>query len=72
MEDIERLLGPRPFKSEELRNIDKFRFGRDGVQGSPPSEEVLDSGESSPSPQDGGEGSDADNKSSQPSKIIAT
>lgn len=27
LEDVEGLLGPRPFKSEELRNIDRYRKG---------------------------------------------
>ena len=26
-DDLEEILGPRPFKSAELRNIDKFREG---------------------------------------------
>lgn len=72
LEDIERLLGPRPYKSDELRNIDKYRFGREGIQDAPPNEETLDSGEGTPPSQDGGEESDVDRTSSQPSKIVAT
>ena len=29
-EDLTRILGPRPFSSDELRNIDKFKRGFDG------------------------------------------
>jgi len=29
LEDIERVLGPRPYKTEELRNVDRFRSGFD-------------------------------------------
>eukprot|EP00210_Caulerpa_lentillifera_P008488 g8097.t1 len=29
LEDIERVLGPRPYKSKELRNVDRFRSGFD-------------------------------------------
>ena len=29
-EDLTRILGPRPFSSPELRNIDKFKRGFDG------------------------------------------
>ncbi len=34
-EDLEALLGPRPYRSNELRNIDKFRegFNKDGPGG---------------------------------------
>lgn len=34
-EDLETLLGPRPYRSNELRNIDKFRegFNKDGPGG---------------------------------------
>jgi AFG3 family protein len=33
-DDLEAILGPRPFKSAELRNIDRFRegFQRDGAK----------------------------------------
>jgi len=29
LEDIEELLGPRPYKTRELRNVDRFRHGFD-------------------------------------------
>lgn len=29
-DELERLLGKRPFRSQELRNIDKFRKGFEG------------------------------------------
>lgn len=32
LDDIEALLGPRPYKNEEVRNIDKFRFGLGGTK----------------------------------------
>ena len=32
LEDVEDLLGPRPFQSEELRNIDRYRKGFQAAQ----------------------------------------
>mgnify|MGYP006284049371 CR=1 FL=1 len=34
-DDVERLLGARPFASDQVRNIDRFRYGGEGK---PPSQ----------------------------------
>jgi len=46
-EDLTRILGPRPFSSPELRNIDKFKRGFDGEGGDEEEEEEEEDEEGS-------------------------
>ncbi|CAD7700333.1 unnamed protein product [Ostreobium quekettii] len=57
LEDVEGLLGPRPFKSEELRNIDRYRKGlqaaaptTEGAAGPHSSQRALDNSKPSSGP----------------------
>ena len=47
-EDLEAILGPRPFRSTELRNIDKFR---DGFK----KQDLVDSPQAAPTPSNSGQ-----------------
>jgi len=56
LDDVERLLGKRPFSSQEMRNIDRYRHGPSGKP--PPPSPPLD--EKQQAENGGGPGKDGD------------
>ncbi|GMH37425.1 hypothetical protein BSKO_05298 [Bryopsis sp. KO-2023] len=77
LEDVERLLGPRPFKNEEMRNIDKFRLGMQSNE----VEDITESPEEKAADGTGGGGAGAETgessdqsktEESRAPKIVAT
>jgi hypothetical protein len=56
LEDVESILGKRPFCTQEMRNIDRYRHGASGKPPVPPSEVAEENSECSKEqpPEEGG------------------
>ena len=78
LEDVERLLGKRPFSSQEMRNIDKYRHGPTGKPPppTPPSEVESKEVGSEGGPGKGGDGGSGEEPSFhgrlEPGAVVAT
>ena len=78
LEDVERLLGKRPFSSQEMRNIDRYRHGAGGKPPTPPAatEEAPKAAEPEGSDGPGGSGGDggepAFHRRVEPGVVVAT
>ena len=77
LEDVERLLGKRPFSSAEMRNIDRYRHGADGKPPSPPAEgkpqaEQQQEGGGGPGGGSGGKEEPAFHRRVEPGVVVAT
>ncbi|KAF5837821.1 osftsh8 oryza sativa ftsh protease,-like protein of atftsh3/10 [Dunaliella salina] len=55
-DDVERLLGKRPFGSDHVRNIDRFRFGGDGTPPAASEDGAKEGASPSDSGSSGGDG----------------
>lgn len=81
LDDVERILGKRPFTSLEMRNIDRYRYGAGGKppssgEGEQSSEELVkETQQPEGPPKDGPSGSDGESKlrrKVEPEGVVAT